>query len=369
MNEKKQVIVAMSGGVDSSVAVALLKDQGHRVIGVTLRLLGLEAGVGCCGSTRDIEDARAVCATLDVPHYVLDFVADFKASVRDPFVRSYVAGETPNPCIDCNRFIKFDALLKKASALGADFVATGHYARIVRKDGIFHLERAKDRKKDQSYVLHHLGQSELSRLLFPLGDFDKAEAREIARRHQLPVAEKEESMEICFVPDRDAGGYVKAAAPDAPTTVPGPLVDTSGKRLGHHKGVAFYTIGQREGLGSTFGRPVYVVDLDPAANTVMIGNNDEVYSDYFEVRDAIWTAGHPPADEFESEVQIRAHAPTVPCAVTLRPDGSVGVRANARFRAATPGQSAVFYRGDVVVGGGTIRRSAPRNFAKTAVPA
>jgi tRNA-uridine 2-sulfurtransferase len=358
MTEPKHIVVAMSGGVDSSVAAALLVEQGHRVIGVTLRLLKMETGFGCCGSTKDIEDARAVCAALGMPHYVMDFAADFKTTVRDPFVRSYLAGETPNPCIACNRFIKFDALLKKATALGADYVATGHYARVLREGDAYKLGRSLDMKKDQSYVLHHLAQAELSRLLFPVGELTKPEVRALAERHKLKTAQKDESMEICFVPARDAAGYVKSVAPaDAPTAKPGPILDTSGRLLGTHKGVAFYTVGQREGLGLSLGRPVYIVELNPGTNTVVVGEDGEVRSTHFQVNDLVWTLGAPPADSFEAEVQIRAHAPTAKCTITVA--GAVArVETATPVRAVTPGQSAVFYRGDQVVGGGTIRRAA-----------
>jgi tRNA-specific 2-thiouridylase len=359
MTHPKHIVVAMSGGVDSSVAAALLAEQGHRVIGVTLRLMRLETGFGCCGSGRDIDDARAVCAALGVPHYVMDFAADFKAAVRDPFVRSYLDGETPNPCISCNRFIKFDALLKKASVLGADLVATGHYARTFSEGGRFHLARARDTRKDQSYVLHHLSQAELSRLAFPLGDLTKPEVRALAERHGLKTAQKKESMEICFVPDRDAAGYVKSVAPaGAPTVRPGPVVDAAGKVLGTHKGAAFYTRGQREGLGLSLGRPAYVVDVDPDTNTVVVGSDEETRSASFSVRDVVWTWGAPPAPVFDAAAQIRAHADAVPCTVTVLPDGSAEARAkDGSWRAVTPGQSAVFYQEDRVVGGGTIRRT------------
>jgi tRNA-specific 2-thiouridylase len=361
MTDRKHVVVAMSGGVDSSVAAALLHEAGHRVIGVTLRLLKVETGFGCCGSSRDIEDARAVCAALGVPHYVMDFADDFKTTVRDPFVQSYLAGETPNPCVACNRFIKFDALLNKAVALGADHVATGHYARLSAEGPaeapVYRLARARDEKKDQSYVLHHLAQPQLSRLLFPLGELTKAEVRDVARRAKIRTADKEESMEICFVPGRDAAGYVKAAAPAAPTAKPGPLVDTAGRLVGTHKGAAFYTRGQREGLGGTFGRPVYVVDIDPATNTVVIGSDQDTRSRRFRVEDLVWTAGRAPGDEFAATVQIRAHAAAAPCVVRLSPDGAAEVEAPEGLRAVTPGQSAVFYDGDRVVGGGTIRRT------------
>lgn len=355
---KSHIVVAMSGGVDSSVAAALLKEEGHRVIGVTLRLLKMETGFGCCGSTRDIEDARAVCSSLGIPHFVMEFADDFKASVRDPFVSSYLAGETPNPCVACNRFIKFDALLKKAEALGADYVATGHYARVIRRDGKHFLARALDEAKDQSYVLHHLTQRELARLMFPVGGLVKSEVRALAARHGLKTAAKKESMEICFVPGRDAAGYVKSVAPaSAPTAVPGPIVDPAGRLLGTHKGVAFYTRGQREGLGLSLGRPAYVVDLDPATNTMVVGSDQDTLSKRFPIDDVVWTLGQPPADAFEADVQIRAHARPAPCVVRTS-KAAAQVTALSPLRAVTPGQSAVFYDGDIVLGGGTIRRNA-----------
>lgn len=366
MTEMKHIVVAMSGGVDSSVAAALLKEQGHRVIGVTLRLMKLQTGFGCCGSTRDIDDARAVCAALGMPHYVMDFAADFKTTVRDPFVTSYLAGETPNPCVSCNRFIKFDALLKKAEALGADLVATGHYAQVVQEDGVYHLERSVHLAKDQSYVLHHLAQRELARLVFPVGGLTKPEVRALAEKYNLKTAAKKESMEICFVPDRDAAGYVKSVAPvAAPTAQPGPIFSTDGVLLGTHKGVAFYTRGQREGLGLSLGRPAYVVDLDPATNAMVVGDNVDTLSDRFLVNDIVWTAGAPPADVFDADVQIRAHATAVPAALRVRADGTVEGEALSPLRAVTPGQSAVFYRNGRVVGGGTLRRLP----AAKAVPA
>lgn len=357
MSETKHIVVAMSGGVDSSVAAALLKEQGHRVIGVTLRLMKLQTGFGCCGSTSDIEDARAVCASLGMPHYVMDFAADFKTTVRDPFVRSYLDGETPNPCVSCNRFIKFDALLKKAEALGADLVATGHYAQVVHQDGVYHLARAVHTAKDQSYVLHHLSQRELARLTFPVGGLTKPEVRALAEKYHLKTAAKKESMEICFVPDRDAAGYVKSVAPAAaPTAQPGPIFSTDGVLLGTHKGVAFYTRGQREGLGLSLGRPAYVVDLDPATNAMVVGDNADTLSDRFLVDDMVWTAGTPPATVFDADVQIRAHAVAAPASLRVRADGTVEGEALSPLRAVTPGQSAVFYRGDRIVGGGTLRR-------------
>jgi tRNA-uridine 2-sulfurtransferase len=378
------ILVAMSGGVDSSVAAALLHEQGHRVIGVTLRLLEKETGFGCCGSTRDIEDARAVCAQLGIPHYVMDFSKTFGENIMDPFVRTYLRGETPNPCIACNRFVKFDALLQRAKALGADKVATGHYARVAETPSpglrppspaaagegntIYRLLRAADRGKDQSYVLHNLGQEQLAHLCFPIGDLMKAEVRDLARRFGLKTADKRDSQEICFVPGADTAAYIRDKAKDyvgtsgasrlpqgnEKTLEPGAIEDGFGKRLGTHKGVAFYTRGQREGLGLSLGRPVYVVDLIPETNTVIVGEDNETFSSSCFVRDLHWTRGTSPADEFEALVQIRSRHEAAPCRVRVAAGGAEVVFQEAQ-RAVSPGQSAVFYRGDEVWGGGIIK--------------
>ncbi|HNA59505.1 MAG TPA: tRNA 2-thiouridine(34) synthase MnmA [Elusimicrobiota bacterium] len=366
MTAPRNIVVAMSGGVDSSVAAALLHEAGHRVIGVTLRLLGKETGFGCCGTTKDIDDARAVCGRLGVPHYVFDFAQTFEQKIMDPFLQSYLGGETPNPCINCNRYVKFDALLKKAVTLGADAVATGHYARVEKAAGdagpVYRLRRARDAQKDQSYVLYHLGQAELSRLLFPVGDMEKADVRAAAHRLGLRTADKPESMEICFVPGANTAAYVRDEAERkellARTVRPGPIKDKTGRVLGTHKGVAFYTRGQREGLGISVGRPLYVVDLDPATNTVFVGDDRDTLSDTFEVADAHWVHGRPPAAEFAAYVQIRSRHSPVGAVLTVTAEG-LRVKAEG-LRAVTPGQAAVFYDGDDVIGGGVIRRAALR---------
>jgi tRNA-uridine 2-sulfurtransferase len=361
MTETRHIMVAMSGGVDSSVAAGLLHEQGHRVIGVTLRLLQVETGFGCCGSTRDIEDAKAVCARLGVPHFTMDFSKTFGERVMAPFTDTYLRGETPNPCIACNRFIKFDALMEKARALGADAVATGHYARIKRREARgerregYTLHRAAYREKDQSYVLHNLGQVQLSRLMFPIGDLSKPEVREIARGLKLKTADKPDSQEICFVPGADAAAYVKGRpeAVTAATTQAGDICDTAGKKLGRHKGVAFYTRGQRQGLGLSAGKPLYVVDLKPETNTVVVGEDVETLSPRFSVRDVHWTAGAAPAEDFRVAAQIRSRHEAAACRVRVENDGAT-VEWDKPQRAVTPGQAAVFYDGDEVLGRGTI---------------
>ncbi|MGQ0644400.1 MAG: tRNA 2-thiouridine(34) synthase MnmA [Elusimicrobiota bacterium] len=361
----KHIVVAMSGGVDSSVAAALLHEQGHRVIGVTLRLLKKETGFGCCGSTRDIDDARDVCARLGVPHYVLDFSGVFKDNIMDPFVRAYAAGETPNPCIACNRFVKFDALLAKAVALGADAVATGHYARASSfQEGdatIYRLHRAADAHKDQSYVLYNLRQAQLARILFPLGELTKPAVRDIARRWNLKTADKPDSQEICFVPGADAAAYLESqfqeSAARPSTARPGDIRDTAGRVLGTHKGVAFYTRGQRQGLGLSLGKPAYIVDLDVRTNTVVVGSDEETLSESFWVRDLSWVRGAPPAPELDARVKIRSRHEPAPCRIQLT-DGAPGqarVTPAVPQRAVTPGQAAVFYAGDEVLGGGAIK--------------
>jgi tRNA-specific 2-thiouridylase len=357
------ILVAMSGGVDSSVAAALLKESGHRVLGATLKLLRQETGFGCCGSTRDIDDARAVCAGLGIPHYVLDFANDFQKNILDPFVNSYLSGETPNPCIACNRFIKFDALLKKAVALGADAVATGHYARIDEREEngktVRRLRRALDPNKDQTYVLYHLGQSELAQLVFPIGGMTKPDVRDAARRFNLKTAEKDESMEICFVPHADTAGFIKSRGGGAaPSLSAGPIKNVEGRIIGEHRGVAFYTRGQRSGLGLSLGRPAYVVDIDPATNTLFVGEDEDGASSGVEVREVVWSSGKPPSDPLRVSVQIRSRHTAAPATVTVTETGA-HVQFDVAQRAVAPGQAAVFYDGECVIGGGTLCRSVP----------
>lgn len=361
-----RVVVAMSGGVDSSAAAALLVEQGHEVIGISLRLTRIErAGPGRCCSPDDLDDARAVARTLGIPFYVFEATELFEERVVDPFVDSYLRGETPIPCVACNREVKFDHLLRRARALGAK-LATGHYARIEKgSDGRHRLLRGVDEARDQSYFLHHLGQAELRDLLFPVGHLHKAEAREAARRAGLPVAEKPESQDICFVPDGDAAGFVERRAARAGLSPqPGRIVDSSGRTLAHHEGMHLFTIGQRKGLGEAASRlparggrklPIYVSEIRPESREVVVGPAGEVEKESFFVRDVSWVAGSPPSPDETLVVRVRHRHAGTPCRVRER-SGGWEVRGLERVRAPAPGQAAVFYRGDEVLGGGRISR-------------
>jgi len=355
----KKVVVAMSGGVDSSVAAALLKEQGYEVYGVTMKLSNWESREGrtfggCCGS-KDFYDARSVAQTLGIPHYSFDYVDQFKGSVIGYFKESYLKGETPNPCIACNQHVKFDALLEKALALGADYLATGHYARISPSGGVYQLKKAVDASKDQSYVLYGLGQNQLSRLLFPLGNLVKTDVRKIARRFGLRTADKPDSYEICFVPNEDYRQFISEEVP-ADQRPSGPIRHTDGRVLGQHKGLPFYTIGQREGLGLAVGHPLYVTAIDKTANTLVVGGKDDVLSRSLVVRQVTWTSGEKPAFPCAASVKIRSKHPGAtgrlePC------DEGVIVRFTKDQSAVTPGQAAVFYDGDIVLGGGVINNA------------
>ncbi|MFQ6019994.1 MAG: tRNA 2-thiouridine(34) synthase MnmA [Dehalococcoidia bacterium] len=360
---KQRVVVAMSGGVDSSVAAALLVRQGYEAVGVTMRLWTLEDASGprhqrrCC-SVEDTDDARAVCDHLGIPHYVLNYERPFATSVVDYFVQEYARGRTPNPCLACNQHIKFAPLLEQALALDADYLATGHYARI-RPDGAaggYELRRALDPDKDQSYVLYTLGQRELSRTLFPVGEHGKVEVRRIASELGLPNAAKPDSADICFVPDGDYGAFVAGRVASGP----GDIVDTDGGWLGRHQGIVHYTVGQRRGLPARGGRePLYVLRIDAATNTIVASTETELLTDTVVAQELSFVSGEPPSEPTPVQAKIRYRSQPAPAVLSLG-DGQAEVKFQRPQRAPTPGQAVVFYQGESVLGGGIIAGSAAR---------
>jgi len=349
----------MSGGVDSSATAALLLEQGYDVIGITLKLWPQDcvnrAEDKCCGP-QAVTDARSVCHKLDVPYYLVDESADFQKHVIQYFADEYKAGRTPNPCVMCNQNLKFGRLIDRADQLGADFIATGHFARVEKNaDGSrYLLKRGHDLRKDQSYFLFSLRQDQLARTLFPLGHKTKSDTREVARHCNLKTADKEESMEICFVPDNNYGGFLQSAG--LAKKHRGEIVDLHGHVLGHHDGIEFYTIGQRKGLGITTAKPVYVVELDAENNRVVVGDDAALDRDEFVADRCNWHPFDKLTAPIDVVAKIRYNHPGT--AATLTPDGEnrVKVKLHTPQRAITPGQAAVFYQDDLVVGGGWITR-------------
>ncbi len=354
-----RVVVGMSGGVDSSATAALLLEQGHEVIGVTLKLwpqdCSARAEDKCCGP-QAVMDARSVCSRLGIPFYLVDEAGEFQQRVIGYFADEYRAGRTPNPCVMCNQHLKFGSLLRRADQLGAEYIATGHFARIERHDdGSVSLLRGRDPRKDQSYFLFSLRQEQLRRALFPLGDKTKADTRAVARESGLRTADKEESMEICFVPDNDYGGFLEGSGLVARHE--GDIVDASGRVLGRHQGVEFFTVGQRRGLGIAAGRPLYVVRLDAARNQVVVGEEPELLRDRWRVASTSWIDGIGPREEVGCTAQVRHGHPGVAALVRPLPGGVTEVVASEPVRAVTPGQACVFYDGDRVLGGGWITQA------------
>jgi len=356
---KPKVVVAMSGGVDSSVAAGLLCRAGYDVVGITMRLYTEErddlpeANRTCCG-VEAVDDAQAVANVLGIPHYLMNFEHAFQTHVIDAFVSEYARGRTPIPCLACNQYLKFDLLLQKALALGADYVATGHYAQVAQRGGAYHLLKGADRWKDQSYFLYTLGQAELARTLLPVGGMTKDETRRAAAELGLPVADKAESQEICFIPDNDYRRFVAERL----NAEPGDLVDATGRTVGRHTGITNYTVGQRHGLGIASPVPLYVTAIDVAANRVVVGAADELLGTRLLVENVSFVQGWP-AGPLPVTAKIRYRSPEA--AATLLP--LAGGMAELRFaepqRAITPGQAAVFYAGDSVIGGGTIAQRLP----------
>ena len=351
-----KILIAMSGGVDSSVAAGLLCRDGNECIGATMKLYhnedaGIPRAHTCC-SLDDVEDARSVCYKLGMPYYVFNFSDDFGEKIIDKFVRSYETGLTPNPCIDCNRYMKFDKLYERAKILGCDHIATGHYARITQENGLYQLRKAYDETKDQSYVLYDMTQERLSQTLFPLGELRKSEARELARQSDFINADKPDSQDICFVPDGDYAKIIELRT--GKKAEPGNFVDKNGNVLGRHNGIIRYTIGQHRGLGLHLPDKHYVTEIRAKDNTVVLGPYEELFRKEIRVGEFHWIAGEIPAEPVPCKVKIRYRQPEQPAYVYPEADGGARIVFSEPQRAATPGQAAVAYDGDTVLGGGVI---------------
>lgn len=358
---KKKVAVGMSGGVDSSVAAYLLKEQGYDVIGVTMQIwqdedpLQMAENGGCCGLSA-VDDARRVADMLEIPYYVLNFKREFKENVIDYFMDEYMHARTPNPCIACNRYVKWEALLNRAMELGCDYIATGHYARVCKLDnGRYALKKSATARKDQTYALYNLTQEQLSKTLMPVGEYEKEEIREIAEKIGLLVANKPDSQEICFIPDNDYAGYIKRET--GKEFLQGNFVDLNGKILGKHKGIIHYTIGQRKGLGLSLGAPAFVVDIRPETNEVVIGTNEDTFHDCLLANQVNFMSISELVGERNVIAKIRYSHQGAPCKIKMTGDDMLACQFEEPVRAITPGQAVVFYEDDVVVGGATILQS------------
>jgi len=356
---KKRVVIGMSGGVDSSVAAYLLKEQGYEVIGVTMKLRSNEdfeqdSGRDSCCSLSSVDDARRVCNKLDIPFYVMNFTEIFEEKVVNYFIDEYFRGRTPNPCIACNKYLKFDALLKKAKALEAEYVATGHYARIVYEQSFdrYLIKKSATAAKDQTYVLYNLTQDQLRHILMPLGDYTKEETRKIAEKLDLDVANKPDSQEICFIENNDYGNFLEQRRGES--IKPGDFMDTEGNVLGKHKGIVHYTIGQRKGLGIALGKPMYVVDIIPEKNQVILGEEDKVFKHEL----IAINANFLPFDKLQHPMRVKAKIrysakESSAWAIPVEDDEFKLVFDEAQ-RAITPGQAVVLYQDDYLIGGGVI---------------
>lgn len=352
----KKALIAMSGGVDSSVAALLMKENGYDCISATMRLFqnedaGIPSGKACC-SLEDTEDARSVAYRLGIPYYVFNFTCDFRSQVIERFISAYESGETPNPCIDCNRYMKFDKLLRRAEILGCECVVTGHYARIEKENNRYILKKAVDEAKDQSYVLYFVSQEQLARIMFPLGNMRKAEVRKLAEKHGLVNAGKRESQDICFAP---SGDYAVIINKLTGRTYPrGNFISREGIILGEHKGIIRYTVGQRKGLGLSLKEPMYVCKINTADNTVTLGRNEDLYSKDLDARDFNWIVTDNPPEKMRVKAKIRYRHKEQWAIVTPTGRDSIHLVFDEPQRAITKGQAVVLYEGDIVVGGGTI---------------
>ena len=351
-----KVLIAMSGGVDSSVAAFLMKEQGCQCIGATMKLfhnedIGVKRTKTCC-SLEDVEDARSVAFRLGIPYYVFNFSDDFKGQVIDRFISSYERGATPNPCIDCNRYLKFERLYERARILGCDAIVTGHYARIEQENGRWLLKKSLDESKDQSYVLYSLTQEQLAHTRLPLGAMHKSETRRIAEEQGFYNADKPDSQDICFVPNGDYAGFIaRFTGHDCSA---GDFVDEEGHVLGRHKGIVHYTVGQRKGLGIAADAPLYVKQIDAASNRVVLSGNESLFSRELTANDFNWIAYDVPPRELRATARVRYHQREQAATVTVLGDGHVHLVFDEPQRAITPGQAVVLYDGDTVLGGGTI---------------
>ncbi len=343
-----KVVIAMSGGVDSSVAAVLLKREGHKVVGVTMRLMP--------GGNQTETCAGQVARRLGIPHHVMDFRDIFARRVIDNFCREYSLGRTPNPCVRCNKDIKFGILWERARELGADFIATGHHARVERdgNTGNYLLKKGADKQKDQSYFLCQLDQEQLSRAMFPVGNLTKDKVRQIARKLNLPAAGRPESQEICFIPDDDYPGFLKNHITG--DTAPGPIFDREGNTLGQHQGLIYYTVGQRKGLNIAAAEPLYVTSIEPDRNAIIVGNKEQTYGTELVAGNLNWIGIARPEHTIKVKTRIRYRYAEADASVTPLDNDSVYVKFSEPQMAITPGQTVAFYDGDTVIGGGTIMR-------------